>query len=67
MNSYLEPKGRALVSKAEAAALAGVNIRTVKRWAVAGRITEKRDPITGRPWYLRREIEKVRNGHQKST
>lgn len=54
---------RARISKAEAATLAGVSVRTIKRWAVARRITEERDPVSGRPWYLRDEIEAVRNGH----
>jgi len=62
--AYMETQSRTLISKAAAAELAGVNIRTIKRWAVAGRIAEKRDPQTGRTWYVGEEIEAVRNGQR---
>lgn len=57
---------RTLITKAEAAELAGVNVRTIKRWAVAGRITETRDPVSGRPWYRRADFESGQTGTPES-
>lgn len=55
------------MSKAEAAALAGVNIRTIQRWAMSGRISFQRDVRSGRPYFRRTEIESVRNGRHQSS
>jgi len=44
------------ITRFEVAALAGVSLRTVKRWAVAGKLTETRDPLTGRVFYDRGEL-----------
>jgi predicted site-specific integrase-resolvase len=63
----METQARTLIKKKHAAALAGVNIRTIKRWAEAGRITEDRDPANGRPWYVREEIESIQKRHRKSS
>jgi DNA-binding transcriptional MerR regulator len=62
----MEEKSETLIKKDAAALLAGVSTRTIRRWAVAGLITERRDPANGWPWYIREEIEAVRNGHEVS-
>lgn len=54
-----------LVNRGTAAAIAGVSTRTVKRWAVAGRITQHRDPMNGRVWFDRNEMEGIRKSHQR--
>ncbi len=51
-----------LVSKQHAARLAGVNVRTIKRWADAGRLRMERDPRTGRPWYSQDDLNKIIGG-----
>lgn len=51
-----------LMSKQHAALYAGVNVRTIKRWADAGRVRMERDPRTGRPWYSREDLDKIIGG-----
>lgn len=66
----METQSASLIRPREAAALAGVSVRTIKRWAVAGLITERRDPKNGRPWYIRHEIQtktkRVHTGQRSS-
>lgn len=45
-----------LITRLEAAELAGVSPRTIKRWAVAGRIETVRDTLSGRVRYRRKEV-----------
>jgi DNA-binding transcriptional MerR regulator len=54
------PKKSQLVDRGTAAAITGVTIRTIKRWAIAGRITQHRDPMNGRVWFDRDEMEAMR-------
>lgn len=44
------------VTRREAADLAGVSERTIKRWAVADRITTHRDVLSGRVRYEKSQI-----------
>ena len=50
-----------IVSKAHAAKLCGVTVRTIKRWADAGRIRVQRDPLNGRPYYVLEDLENIIN------
>lgn len=50
-----------LVTTQEAAAIAGVNPRTIKRWHVAGKLTGYRNQLNGRIWYSREELSRKLN------
>jgi predicted site-specific integrase-resolvase len=45
------------LSRNDAAKLAGVTPRTIKRWAVAGKLTTFRDILSGRVKYAQKEVE----------
>ena len=50
------------ITTQEAAELAGVNPRTIKRWHVAGKLAGYRNPMNGRIWYSRKELSEKLNG-----
>ena len=54
------PAGRDRIDRHAAAALMGVTLRTLHRWAERGLITVERHPIHGRPLYSRRELTALR-------
>ncbi len=49
-----------LITREETAALLGVHVRTVRRYAVAGRLTILRDTLTGRVRHRRDEVMALR-------
>jgi predicted site-specific integrase-resolvase len=48
------------ISRKDAAALLGVSLLTLDRYADAGRLTRDKNDITKRVWFSRREVEKFR-------
>lgn len=53
----------ALLTSVEAAALAGVSERTVRKWVLSGKLT-RHEGEDGRPRYDREEVSRVRNGSE---
>lgn len=51
-----------MITTRQAAAIAGVSERTVKRWHTAGKLTGHRDAMTGRLYYDREELLAKLNG-----
>lgn len=47
------------LSRTQAAELAGVTPRTIKRWAVKGALTTYRDVLSGRVKYSQQELRKI--------
>lgn len=45
-----------LIDRHEAAAIAGVTLRTIARWARSGDLPVYRDNLTGNPYYSRGEL-----------
>lgn len=54
-----------MITRHEAAALAGVDVRTIKRWHVAGKLTGYRNTLNGHIRYSRKQLlEKIEDGQQ---
>lgn len=60
-----EPARDQLVSRRQAAVLAGVDVRTIDRWHRTGLLSKYRAPMSRRVWYLKQEITDVREIQQE--
>ena len=49
-----------MLSRDETAAILGVTNRTIRRYVDREKLRQVRDPINGRVWYYREEVEALR-------
>lgn len=56
-----------LIKREDAARMAGVTTRTLKRWEAAGKLTAHRDPDSGRLYYEESQIRAVAVAGERET
>lgn len=49
-----------MISRDETATILGVTNRTIRRYVDREKLRQVRDPINGRVWYYREEVEALR-------